>query len=1374
MATDKNFVVKNGLTVGTSEVITSAGNLTNIGTITSSGNLHAGDGTNISMDSSANGQLEVDGNGYQGAIALDGSAMYLYHNSSSRDLVLGTNETARLTIGGTGTFDFNSNNLQSIGTISSGAITSSGTITAPIFSGSLSGTASQANNLNAIDDRDIAPEDLGYADDFRIYFADKGGLETGTIGANYQDVLVLNSYSDSSGGDANALAFDKSEKKIYHYQADQAATNWGTAKTLAYIDDNITGTAAGLSGTPNITVGTISSGAITSSGNLLLDSASAEINLKSGIGTESGAINWTFNTTGTNYASIKLPYDTRATTGLHIDSGYPITIDATTRINFAISGTTRYQIEGTSLKAGGQTVLDSGTRNLTNIGTISSGAITATSINGGSTVEADAMFINTPDGGGAPAMTALLRIYGYEGRGAGIKIRDSANSASGASNREWFIGSGYNQSLFNIGYSATGSQSSYSAQNKLSIDTSGNATFAGTISSGAITSTGNLLVNGITAINKTAVASAVALTINSDASTTSSYGLEVCNATSNTRLLVDGVGNTSFYGSNNAITARFTSDNLFQIGGTTVIDASRNITAGTISTSGNINVQNNGILDVTTLRVRCDNDTGYSTPGGLTGGISLWSTGATTSQIMFKPTSAGSLGNHGFCTDSYNTYFVMDTTNRGWVFRNHTTATNVASISNNGGASFNNGIKINATTIVDSSANLTNIGTINSGRITATNGIEVQGVWVNNNQPSANNAIYSGYGAIGNRATFYITNGGGVIQIGNGAAHAVNPTATFSTTTLNLGASRTFQMNGQTVLDASRNLINIANISATGTGTTPFTFTGTSSSLIHKIGSATQTSYTSTIWETNDGYGQIWKTGSTYTAWGGADALNIYNSNGNISFHPSATQSVLQLTSTAINATKPIQISGTTVIDTSRNITAGTISSGAITTLGTVTVDTDGADAMIDLKGDGSYDSVLRLRSDQGDITTEGFEIWYDNSVGDVHLNTTYPNDAAAIHFQTRTGAAKSTANKRLTINGNGNVDVVSGSLRMGTTAVIDSSRNFYAADIDTSGDIIIGETGAAAYNTNANGVLYFGDDDLADHLGYSIGTKRKENIGGDYTKLNIDWHTGITLGASQSYGGVRFFNNSVGHYNSTTKLFSVGEGSSDVKVYNDLNVVSNIEINGTTVIDASRNGVFERLRADGGNLIMGNEAYSTSTSYVGMKTSFQSGSNDYMIISGLSDGETYVSAKDGSAATIRGGGNNSSNQITVPDGTTITATTSDFRVTGNVTAYASDERLKTNIQTIKNPIEKIKKIRGVEFDWLENIENFNPKFEHETGVIAQEIEAVIPDAVSPAPFNEEYKTVDKEKIVALLIEGMKEQQELIEKLTARIEELEK
>ncbi|OUV98440.1 MAG: hypothetical protein CBD16_10140 [Betaproteobacteria bacterium TMED156] len=81
--------------------------------------------------------------------------------------------------------------------------------------------------------------------------------------------------------------------------------------------------------------------------------------------------------------------------------------------------------------------------------------------------------INHPDSGGAPAMTATMEMYGYEGRGVGIKMRDSANSASGGSNREWFVGTGYAQSGFNIGYSSTGSQSSYTAQNKLTITTAG-------------------------------------------------------------------------------------------------------------------------------------------------------------------------------------------------------------------------------------------------------------------------------------------------------------------------------------------------------------------------------------------------------------------------------------------------------------------------------------------------------------------------------------------------------------------------------------------------------------------------------------------------------------------------------------------------------------------------------------------------------------------------------------------------------------------------------------------------------------------------------------------------------------------------------------
>ena len=76
-------------------------------------------------------------------------------------------------------------------------------------------------------------------------------------------------------------------------------------------------------------------------------------------------------------------------------------------------------------------------------------------------------------------------------------MRDNVNSASGSTNAEWFVGTGYSQTGFNIGYASDGSQSSYAAQNKFSITTAGNATFAGNVTAGSNSLTaGSLDING--------------------------------------------------------------------------------------------------------------------------------------------------------------------------------------------------------------------------------------------------------------------------------------------------------------------------------------------------------------------------------------------------------------------------------------------------------------------------------------------------------------------------------------------------------------------------------------------------------------------------------------------------------------------------------------------------------------------------------------------------------------------------------------------------------------------------------------------------------------------------------------------------------------
>ena len=99
---------------------------------------------------------------------------------------------------------------------------------------------------------------------------------------------------------------------------------------------------------------------------------------------------------------------------------------------------------------------------------------------------------------------------------------------------------------------------------------------------------------------------------------------------------------------------------------------------------------------------------------------------------------------------------------------------------------------------------------------------------------------------------------------------------------------------------------------------------------------------------------------------------------------------------------------------------------------------------------------------------------------------------------------------------------------------------------------------------------------------------------------------------------------------------------------------------------------------------------------------------------------------------------------------------------------YSSDERLKENVKPIENALDKVSNIRGVEFDWIVD-KKIHANKGHDVGVIAQEIEKVLPEVVETR--DNGYKAVKYEKIVSLLIEAVKEQQVQINELKTKLGE---
>jgi len=153
------------------------------------------------------------------------------------------------------------------------------------------------------------------------------------------------------------------------------------------------------------------------------------------------------------------------------------------------------------------------------------------------------------------------------------------------------------------------------------------------------------------------------------------------------------------------------------------------------------------------------------------------------------------------------------------------------------------------------------------------------------------------------------------------------------------------------------------------------------------------------------------------------------------------------------------------------------------------------------------------------------------------------------------------------------------------------------------------------------------------------------------------------------------------------------------------------------------------------------------------------SGSNHALVYMYTATSRTYVSLFENAEERLR-------------------TTDTGITVYGDVNS-TSDIRYKKNIETIDNAVDKVKALRGVTFDWdneafeASGEEVQKPNFTHRaTGVIAQDVEKVLPEAVREDA-NTGFKNVTYGNMVGLLIEAIKEQQEQIDMLTQKLNEME-
>ena len=441
--------------------------------------------------------------------------------------------------------------------------------------------------------------------------------------------------------------------------------------------------------------------------------------------------------------------------------------------------------------------------------------------------------------------------------------------------------------------------------------------------------------------------------------------------------------------------------------------------------------------------------------------------------------------------------------------------------------------------------------------------------------------------------------------------------------------------------------------------------------------------------------------------------------------------------------------------------------------------------------GSGSIGSVIFGSSDDAN----GAGITWQNYINTLTVKT--QNTAGILRFASNNNV------EAMRILANGNVGIGDDN-PPNKLSVKGSSTDLLYLEGDgiTSNSIIQSATGGSTRIRSAGGKVEFYTGGSANSSGasgadFAMVVNASQNVGIGTTSPSTKLHvTGLVQIAENSenafYGGnyVRMFGSQNFSFRNSggSVRAQIGVTDGSLSLFNSSNTLTNLlQTNGVSYLNGGSVGIgtaSPKTKLDIENTTaptLSNDTHAGEAIFLRSGGSAGDGNVQAVLAFGKADsssrrsGSAIASVQTDSDADKVGVGfytSDSSSSSQTMDLRMLLNHTGNLHVDADVVAFStsvSDERLKDNVKTIDNALDKVMKLRGVEFAWNKG----NRVGQKDLGLIAQEVEKVLPEIVREKKMafidNEIYKTIDYDKVVGVLIEAIKEQQEQINKLEEKL-----